>query len=69
MKLKMIYIGEQQSRFIYGKIYNAISFTRDTTVFLDKDEVPMEFSNEILHHYFRQPIHWRNEQLEKLGIK
>jgi hypothetical protein len=68
MKLEMIYIGDQQSRFEYGKTYQAIIFTESFTTFLDNDNVPMDFFNDNLHHYFRQKQHWRNEQLEKLGI-
>lgn len=66
MKLELVYIGEHKSRFIYGHAYKAISFTEDTTTFLDKDGVPMEFSNYVLHHWFRTKDKWREEQIDKV---
>lgn len=66
MKLELVYIGEQQSRFIYGNVYKVIHLTEATTTFLDKDGVPMSFSNDILHHYFRQRDKWRDEQIDKI---
>ena len=66
MKLELVYIGEHTSRFIYGQVYKAISFTEDTTHLLDKDDVVMEFSNDTLHLHFRQKAQWRDEQIEKI---
>lgn len=66
MKLELVYIGDQKSRFIYGDVYQANSFTEDTTTFLDKDGVPIDFSNDILHYYFRQKDKWRDEQIDKI---
>lgn len=66
MKLELVYIGEHTSRFIYGQVYKAIHFTEDTTTIIDKDGVPMDFSNFVLHHWFRQKDQWREEQIEKI---
>lgn len=66
MRIELVYIGEHTSRFIYGKVYKVISFKEYTTALLDKDEVPMYFSNDILHHYFRRKDEWREEQIEKI---
>ena len=66
MKLELVYIGEHTSRFIYGQVYKAIHFTEDTTTIIDKDGVPMDFSNFVLHHWFRQKDKWRDEQIEKI---
>ena len=66
MTLELVYIGEHRSRFIYGHVYKAISFTEDTTTFLDKDGVPMDFSNDVLHLHFRQKAQWREEQIDKI---
>ena len=66
MKLELVYIGEHTSRFIYGQVYKAISFTEDTTTFLDKDGVPMDFSNYGLYHWFRTKDKWREEQIDKI---
>lgn len=62
----LVYIGEQRSRFIYGNTYPVIRVTEHTTTLLDKDGVPMEFSDDILHHYFRQKDKWRDEQIDKI---
>ena len=61
MTLELVYIGHHTSRFIYGQIYIANSFTVDTTTILDKDRVPMSISNDILHLHFRQKAQWREE--------
>ena len=66
MTLELVYIGQHTSRFIYGQIYIANSFTVDTTTILDKDEVPMSISNDILHLHFRQKAQWREEQIDKI---
>lgn len=73
MKLELVYIGGEnrskhfdESRFIYGQVYKAVSFTQDTTTFLDKDEVPLEFSNDMLHYWFRPKNKWREEQIDKI---
>jgi len=66
MKLELIYIGEQQSRFTKGEKYKAISFTEYTTTFLDRDNVTFEMSNDILHHFFRNIQAWREEQINKV---
>ena len=66
MKLELVYIGEHTSRFIYGHAYKAISFTEDITTILDKDGVPMEFSNYVLLHWFRTKDKWRDEQIDKI---
>jgi hypothetical protein len=71
MTLELVYINEikfeyLQPRFEYGHTYKAISFTEDHTTFLDKDGVPMEFSNDTLHLNFRQKDKWREEQIEKI---
>lgn len=68
MNLELVYIGEQTSRFIYGNVYTTIHLTEDTTTLLDKDKVPMCFSNYVLHYYFRQKDKWRDEKLTELGI-
>lgn len=66
MKLELVYIGQHTSRFIYGNVYPVIHVTEDTTTFLDKDGVPMSFSNDILHLHFRQKDKWRDEQIDKI---
>lgn len=71
MTLELVYINKikfeyLQPRFKYGHTYKVISFTEDHTTFLDKDEVPMEFSNDTLHLHFRQKDKWRDEQIEKI---
>ena len=66
MTLELVYIGQHRSRFIYGQVYKAIDFTEDATTILDKDEVPMKFSNDVLHHWFRQKAQWREEQIDKI---
>lgn len=66
MTLELVYIGEHTSRFIYGQVYKAIHFTEDTTTIIDKDGVPKNFSNFVLHHWFRQKDQWREEQIEKI---
>ena len=66
MKLELVYIGQHTSRFIYGQVYIANSFTVETTTFIDKDGVPMSFSNDILHLNFRQKDKWRDEQIDKI---
>jgi len=66
MKLELIYIGEQQSRFTRGEKYKAISFTSYETTFLDRDGVPFEMSNDILHHFFRSVRDWREEQINRV---
>jgi hypothetical protein len=66
MTLELVYIGHHTSRFIYGQIYIANSFTVDTTTILDKDRVPMSISNDILHLHFRQKAQWREEQIDKI---
>ena len=66
MTLEMVYIGDHTSRFIYGQIYIANSFTVETTTLIDKDGVPMSFSNSILHLNFRQKAQWREEQIDKI---
>ena len=66
MTLELVYIGEHTSRFIYGQVYKTIHFTEDTTTIIDKDGVPMDFSNFVLHHWFRQKAQWRDEQIEKI---
>ena len=67
MELELVFIGQHtSSRFIYGHAYKAISFTTDITTFLDKDGVPMEFSNYALHHWFRTKDKWREEQIDKI---
>jgi len=63
---EVVYIGEHTSRFTYGQIYKAIHFTEHTTTFLDKDGVPMCFSNDVIHLWFRQKDHWREEQIDKI---
>ena len=66
MTLEMVYIGEHTSRFIYGQIYISNSFTVETTTLVDKDGIPMSFSNSILHLHFRQKDKWREEQIDKI---
>ena len=66
MTLEMVYIGDHTSRFIYGQIYIANSFTVETTTLIDNDGVPMSFSNSILHLHFRQKDQWREEQIDKI---
>ena len=71
MKLELIYIGEQQSRFTKGEKYKASSSTSDTgimgsTTFIDRDGVPFEISNDILHHFFRSVRDWREEQINRV---
>ena len=52
MKLELVYIGEHTSRFIYGQVYKAISFTEDTTTFLDKDGSICEMNKDVLNKHF-----------------
>ncbi len=66
--MELIYIGEHRSRFIFGNKYKVLNITEDTTIILDKDDVPMDFSNDVIHHWFRNVSTWRNEQLEKIEI-
>lgn len=66
MRLELIYIGDGQSRFTKGEKYKAISFTEYTTTLLDRDNVPFDISNDVLHHYFRSIQSWREEQLNKI---
>ena len=66
MTLELVYIGEHTSRFIHGQVYKTIYITEDTTTIIDKDGVPMDFSNFVLHHWFRQKSQWRDEQIEKI---
>lgn len=66
--LGLVYIGEPRLDFIYGKTYKAIYFTTDLTTFLDKDYLPVEFPNHLIHLNFIHRDEWREERLEKLGI-
>jgi hypothetical protein len=66
VKIELVYIGQHPSRFIYGGVYQSIWITEESTTIVDKDGVPMEFSNDILHLHFRQKDKWRDEQIEKI---
>ena len=66
MKLELIYIGDQQSRFTKGEKYKAIYFTEDKTIFLDRDNVPFEIYNDILPHLFTSVQDWRYKQINKV---
>lgn len=64
--MKLVYIGDQPSRFTFGQSYRVTNITTFFTEILDKDGVAMQIDNDILHLHFRQLEHWREEQIDKL---
>jgi hypothetical protein len=52
-KLELVYIGESNLSFEYGKLYKAISFNNVGIItFLDKDGAPYEMNKDTLNSNF-----------------
>jgi hypothetical protein len=69
--MEIIYIGNHQSRFIYGDKYKVASFIEvpyQKFYILDKDGIYQEFDVDIVWNYFVTLDEYRNRRLEGIGL-